>query len=111
MFCSIQILYQPHCCDLLIKYLNTQSHRLCFFLFLDTNQQSYNLSALLGNEAYSDSPNWELTRVHAVVNEKGLHVDFRPPRLAQFVVVRREMTNDLMTICEVEVFEGGKQTN
>jgi len=45
--------------------------------------------------------------VHGDANVNGLYVDLRPPRLAQFVVIQQEATNDVMTICEVEVFEGG----
>jgi len=45
--------------------------------------------------------------IHGDLNVNGLNVDLRPPRLAQFVVIQRESTNDVMTICEVEVFEGG----
>jgi len=49
--------------------------------------------------------------VHSEPHVSGLNVDLRPPRLAQFVVIQREATDDVMTICEVEVFEGGVLLN
>lgn len=44
--------------------------------------------------------------VHGATDTKGIYVELRPPRLAQYVVIQRDIS-DVMTICEVEIFEGG----
>ena len=66
--------------------------------------QSENLSALLSNSTYDGNNGFVVNR-HT--NDVGLNVELKPPRLAQYVVIRRETAGGVMTICEVEVFEGG----
>lgn len=63
--------------------------------------------AHISNNTRESQTQWTSERVHSATNNKGLHVDLRPPRLAQYVVIGREATGDVMTICEVEAFVGG----
>jgi len=72
--------------------------------FPETTDQSKKLSALLSNTTYDENNGLV---VHRHTDDEGLYVELKPPRLAQFVVIRRETAGGLMTICEVEVFEGG----
>jgi len=72
--------------------------------FPEVTHQSKNLSALLSNTTY-DGNNGLVVNRHT--DDVGLYVELKPPRLAQYVVIRREAAAGVMVICEVEVFEGG----
>lgn len=68
------------------------------------------MSARISNDTRDGNPQWTSELVHAATNSTGIYVELRPPRLAQYVVIKQEDNSGVMTICEVEVFEGGNIT-
>lgn len=66
------------------------------------------MSAHISNNTREENHQWQSQSesIHKAANNKGIYVELRPHRLTQYVVIQRD-SSSFMTICEVEVFEGG----
>ncbi|WAQ98764.1 SREC-like protein [Mya arenaria] len=70
---------------------------------IEVNVQSTNLTAFISNNTMETNKS---TQVNSSTGTTvGLHVRLDPPRIAQYINIKKEDTIDVMTICEVEVFE------
>ncbi|XP_052793473.1 protein draper-like [Mya arenaria] len=69
----------------------------------DVNEQSTNLTAFISNNTKETNKSTQVNLLDETTI--GLHVRLDPPRIAQYINIKKEDTIDVMTICEVEVFE------